>query len=797
MIILIASINSLLQTAIIPKSCITQNSNFSIISMMRKIVIPLFSISVSAFAYLPGEAGFVSLEGAHGIFGNPAGLSALDSKGALVSYNFDDGITEFRVGGNLDRIGAGFEYRFNEKGMDESRWNLTHGFPLFDRSVFWGGRITAFRSADFEGTEWTYSPGLLIRPFRMLSLGYSCENLLYFGPASMERIHNAGATIRLGDAFGVSYDVENWKEHRLLLELSLLGFRFGFKMPLYGDDDEYSLTISMPLGGHLDASLKIFDDFLPKGGSIGFHAARSARATRSAQIVRVPLNMDVTEVEKNMFFLGASSIGLMKVRNLFEHLLRDPSSRLVVLDFSGYSANLAISEEINRYVKKLKARGGLVIAYMDDVRPSVLMAAANVDRIVVEPSAHFTWLGLGGGLTFYKGLLDKLGVKVEFLRHGAYKSAVEPYTADSMSVETRENVGTLYKDVWEVIRRRLAGRLRNGSVSVNAEKLDELAQKPVITANGAKKVGLADTLLYIDQVPGYALKTFFGIDVPYAGFRTWTPSDAKIFDESWRHRSKVALLNINGTIDSRMEESILENLRKLPGMGVKALLLRISSPGGNAIASDKIWGALKNLNKFKIPIVASIGSVGASGAYYIACGADKIIAEPFAIVGSIGIYGGKIDASGLMQKIGLKVETVKTNDYSDARSFKRPWTDVEKAALQEYMDDFYNRFTGVVSQATGIDQAVVDSLYGGGRVMVGWKAKEAGLVHGLGGFDDALDEVRKLADIPKSTEIELLQLNTEDSFVVPFANTKSLGNFIRDMERTQFWAIEPALVDGY
>ena len=246
-----------------------------------------------------------------------------------------------------------------------------------------------------------------------------------------------------------------------------------------------------------------------------------------------------------------------------------------------------------------------------------------------------------------------------------------------------------------------------------------------------------------------------------------------------------------------MGEVVLDNLRRLPGMGVKALLVRISSPGGDAIASDKIWGALKNLKRFDIPIVASVGNVGASGAYYIACGADKIVAEPFAIVGSIGIYGGKIDASGLMQKIGLKTESVKTNDYADARSFTRPWTDTEKAALQEYMDDFYDRFTGVVSQATGIDQAVVDSAYGGGRVMVGWKAKEAGLVQSLGGFDDALDEVRELAGIPKSTDIELMQLNTDESFVESFVNAKSMGDFIRDIERTQFWAIEPALVNGY
>ena len=765
---------------------------------MRKFIIPLFAFTTSVFAYLPGESGFVSLDGGHGVFGNPAGLSALDSKGALLTYQYDDGITELRVGGNLDRFGAGFEYRFDGKGMDESRWNLTHGFPLFDRSVFWGGRVTAFRSADFKGTEWTYSPGILIRPFTMLSLGYSCENLLYVGPSSMERIHNAGATIRMGDFLNVSYDVENWKEHRLLLELSLYGYRFGFKVPLYGDDDEYTLTLSTSFGGHVDASLKIFDDFLPKGGSIGFHAARNPRSSHVGQIVRVPLNMDVTEVEKKFLFFEPTSIGLMKVRNMFEHLLRDPSAGLVVLDFSGYKGNMAISEEINRYVKKIKARGGLVIAYMDDVRPSDLMAAASVDRIVVEPSAHFTWLGIGGGIVFYKGLLDKLGVKVEFLRHGAYKSAVEPYMEDSLSVNARSNMESLYKDLWEILRMRVAERMKTGSATENLKMLDSLAQKPVITAIGAKKAGLVDTLLYIDQVPAYALKTFFDMDAPpHVGFRTWSPSNMKIFDESWKHRAKVALLNINGTIDSRMGEVVLDNLRRLPGMGVKALLVRISSPGGDAIASDKIWGALKNLKRFDIPIVASVGNIGASGAYYIACGADKIVAEPFAIVGSIGIYGGKIDASGLMQKIGLKTESVKTNDYADARSFTRPWTDTEKAALQEYMDDFYDRFTGVVSQATGIDQAVVDSAYGGGRVMVGWKAKEAGLVQSLGGFDDALDEVRELAGIPKSTDIELMQLNTDESFVESFVNAKSMGDFIRDIERTQFWAIEPALVNGY
>ena len=191
-------------------------------------------------------------------------------------------------------------------------------------------------------------------------------------------------------------------------------------------------------------------------------------------------------------------------------------------------------------------------------------------------------------------------------------------------------------------------------------------------------------------------------------------------------------------------------------------------------------------------MVASIGSVGASGGYYIACGADAIFAEDYSIVGSIGIYGGKVDLSGLMQKVGLKAEFVKTHEHSDAETFARPWTDEEKAALQDYMDDFYNRFTGVVSKATGVPQAVVDSAYGGGRVMIGYKAFEAGLVQGLGGMDAAIAAARQMADIGASTDIELIQLNTDSDFLVP--SPRALLDYVVDFEQTKFWAIEPSLL---
>ena len=764
---------------------------------MRIFPLLLLLAFVTAFAYLPGESGFVSLEGDHGLFGNPAGLNAFDSWGGLLDYQYDDEISQFRMGGNLDHWGAGFEYRYADKKLDESRWHLTYSTELFRRYVFWGSRLSAFRSAAFDGTEWSYTQGVMIRPFRFLSLGYSCENLLYAGPESVDRIHNAGATLRLGRHLGVSYDVEDWKEHRLLFELELYGTRYGFKMPVYGDDDEYTLTLSMTFGGNNNIAVKFYDDYLPKGVAWGYHSARNPNSSMFAQIVRVPLDMEVTEVENSWFsFVRPRSIGLMKVRNLFEHLLRDPSASVVMLDFSGYKGNVGVSNEINRGVMKLKARGAKVIAYMDDIRPSVLLAASSVDRVVADPSAHFAWRGVGGNILYYKGLLDKLGVKVEFLRHGDYKSAVEPYTADSMSAAARENMDALYSDFWKMMTSYVAGRMafrKHIAIESAAKSLDSLAATPLVSALAAMKSGVVDSVLYIDQVPSYALKTFFGLDAPYASYTTWKPTERKLFNESWASRARIGLLNIDGTIDAAMEKSVSESLKGLGG--VSALVVRISSPGGSAIASAKIWAALKALRKQGIPIVASIGNMGASGGFYIACGADEIVSEPFAFVGSIGIYGGKVDASGLLSKLGLKAETVKTHDYADAETFARPWTDEEKKALQDYMDEFYDRFVGVVSQATGVDKTKIDTAYGGGRVFVGWKAMEAGLVHKLGGLDVAIAEAKRLAGIGESTDVELVQFAGEKSYLVPVPSSKAVMDFLRDAERTQFWAVEPSLLN--
>lgn len=747
----------------------------------------LLGIPTVLQAYIPGES-FVSLTDDQGLFSNPTGLSAFDSKGGLLSYEYSqEKIHQLQLGFNLGAFGFSFDYQTDQKGFDESRWHLTNAFPLFDRSVFFGHRLTAFRSGDFDGTAVIYSPGLLWRPVSFLSLGFTSYNLLQMSSDNLDRIQEAGAALRLGRKLTLGYEIENLESHQLFLQTSLSGVEIGFQIPIYGDKKEYKLSLSYPLDAYMNAAVSVFDDFIPRRVAFSYHRSRNPKAYARSLIIRVPLSLTVKETEERFAFFKDPSMSVWAVRNHFEQILHDPSTGIIIFDFSGYSGGAAISKEIQRGIKVLRESGRKVIAYLDDVRPTVLLASASADRIVIEPSARVNLRGLAGTSLYYKGFLDWIGVDVQFLRHGDYKAAVEPYTMDSMSVEARSDRESLYNEWWSVLVEDFQKRLPAGL------QVDDFVKDPLLTAKSAKARQWVDTILYIDQVPAYALKEFFALDIPQAKAVSWAPTDRKILADDWTPRSKVAILNIEGTIDKNTEVQSLALIESvMQGQEYEALIVRINSPGGDAQASEKIWRALRVLSESGIPVVASIGDMAASGGYYIACGADQIIAEKSSIVGSIGIFGGKVNASALLEKLKLRAETVKTHEHADAESFTRSFSEVEKKALQEYMDDFYLRFTKVVSDATKIPQEKVDQEYGGGRVFVGKKAMSLGLVHSLGGLDDAISAVKKMAKISVSKQVEIVPLVSKSSYInrVSF---KSLAEFVSSFDGDFIWALESDL----
>ncbi|MDR1758895.1 MAG: S49 family peptidase [Fibrobacter sp.] len=769
----------------------------------------IFTISSFVFAYLPGENHFITQPNSHGIFGNPALVPAFDSPGALFVYEREaKDVNRFRAGGNFYSLGFGFDYLMSESSvLDEARWNLTYGVPLFDRAFFVGSRAELFRSADFDGNAFSFSPGVLWRPAFWLALGYSGSYLVQVGAGSQERVHEFGATVRPLRGLSLSWNSENMDSHLLLLSADLLGFEVGVQIPVYGKEEEYRLTLSRSIGPYFQGSLFFNEDhYYPRGGAVGYHYARNPYAIPYAQVVRVPLSRPIREEASGFSLFGNSDMSLEMLRNHFEHLKTDPSSAVVIFDFSGFRSGTAAAKEIQRGIAELRATGRRVIAYMDEVKPVTLFASSSADRVVFSPSARVNFRGLGSEALYYKGLLDWIGVEVEFLRHGAYKSAVEPYTLDSMSKEARENRESLYSDWWKVLTEDVYKR------SPRKAALDSFVERPELTAASAVRAGLGDAVLYLDELAPYALKTFYGIDQPLALSKTWAPREVKIFDEDTRTRGKIALLNIEGTIvDGEGGVDLFSGTRSTGSAEIlraldifmrphsyDALIVRINSPGGSALASDVIWHRLRTIaSKTELPIIASIGDVGASGGFYIACGADVIIAENASIVGSIGVFGGKVNLSSLLSKLKINAETVKTHPSADSEGLARSLTEAEKQSLQAYMDDFYERFVRVVSGAIQVPAVTVDSTLGGGRVFIGKKAKELGLIHDIGGMDKALSEAKRRAGIAVGKPVEVKSVLSEDFFIHQQNDPiQSISNWVKAVEKVQVWSLDPRFISN-
>ena len=755
--------------------------------------------AASALAYLPGEWSFPSIPNSNGLFGNPAGLSAFDSPGGVLNFGRDkDDVYEFSAGFNGDYLGATFSYHSDYDDVDESRWNLIASLPMLDRFAFLGFSAGAFRSSDFHGTDFSATPGILIRPFQWLALGFDSKHAVQFGPEKQRRIQEYGATLRVFDGLSVSYAGENKETHRLLVEANLGFLDLGVQIPIHGDD-EYRVFASHAFGRSFQGTLAIDDDWKPRHFSVGYHSAKLADPYVLSRVVRVPLSLPLTETEPGFSLFGRSSMSIESLREHFDLLLADKSAQLIIFDFTGYKAGTAISKEIERGIAKLNLQGRTTIAYLDELRPTTLLASSAATRIVLEPSARVNYRGVGGEVLYYKGFFDWVGIKVELLRHGAYKSAVEPYTADSMSAEARENYTQLYTEWWNTLT--ADSRMRISTTL----PLDSLLEHPSLLAKDAKRVGLVDTLLYLDEVAPYALKTIYGLDAPFVNVSDYAPrAGVRIFDEDWRPRSKIALLDIEGSIvdgvggydpltGSRSTGSaeVLEALGKLmKSPEYSALIVRINSPGGSAQASDEIWHRLHTISQTRMPVVASIGDMGASGGYMIACGANEIIAEKASIVGSIGIFGGKVSVKGLLDKLKLRMEPVKTHPHADAEGQGREFSPEEREALQNYLDAFYDRFLDVVTGATQLPKDSLDRSLAGGRVFTGSQGVKNGLIHRIGGLDAAISEAKRFAGIPESRPVQLESLLSDGSYLSrSLSDQIRLLDWVNSVEKTQVWAL--------
>jgi protease-4 len=451
--------------------------------------------------------------------------------------------------------------------------------------------------------------------------------------------------------------------------------------------------------------------------------------------------------------------------------------------------SFAHAEELADAIRVLRAHGKKVLCSWEDATPSALYACASADRIVVSPAGGVRYSGLKAQYIYVRGLLDKIGVKADFVRIGPHKTAPEQYT--------NEHAGPVARaDHLDLLEQQQAVFDRNLEIyrHLDEAQAHDAAVKGPFVASEAREAKLVDGIAFDDELER-ATRDLVGRDIAYQ-----REEDDTHAHDTFGPRGRVGLLYLDGDIvDGRSQViplldmhlvgsySMADSIRELrEDPTVRAVVLRIESPGGSSLASDVMWRELLLLAKKK-PLVVSMGAIAASGGYYVASASRDIFALPLTVTGSIGVFYGKADVSGLLDKIGVTIDTYKTAPRADAESFFRGFTPDEEHELEHKVDQFYDTFLSRIVEGRGMSKDAIDAV-GRGRVWTGQQALERHLVDHLGGLREALEEARKLARLPADAPIEERPRDSQSLLEL------AINAVVGSAEGTQLRTLPPAIL---
>ncbi len=433
--------------------------------------------------------------------------------------------------------------------------------------------------------------------------------------------------------------------------------------------------------------------------------------------------------------------------------MRDVSAVTLILRAEP-AASMAHAEELADAIRVLRARGKKVLCSWEDAGAKALYVCANADRTVVNPAGGLRYAGLRSQYFYLAGLLEKIGVKAEFVRIGAHKSAPEQFTNRGASDVARADQEDLLAETEAVFVKNLAEGRHLSPEAVRAATL-----KGPFVASEARDARFVDGFAFDDEIDR-ATEDLVGHPVKVQKWEDEVEAPA-----TFGPRDRVAVLYIDGDIVDGRSSRIPVLDMKLVGSysiadtvkavredpTIRSVVLRIESPGGSSMASDVMWRELTLLAQKK-PLIVSMGAVAASGGYYVAAAGRTVFALPLTITGSIGIFYGKPDVSGLLQKLGVNVETNRTTTRADADSIFRGFTPEERVELARKIQQYYDTFLDRVATGRHMTKAEVDAV-GQGRVWTGQQALQHGLVDKLGGLREALDEARSAGGLPPDAPI--------------------------------------------
>ncbi len=446
----------------------------------------------------------------------------------------------------------------------------------------------------------------------------------------------------------------------------------------------------------------------------------------------------------------SQSQGLDEILNAIRVAKDDEDIKGISISNNFILAGLAQTQAIRRALLDFKSSGKFVYTYGDFYLQKDYYLASVADSIFINPVGALDFKGLSSEVLFYKELQEKTGVKMEVIRHGKYKSAVEPYLENEMSEANRTQIKELISSLWISMVDEISE-----SRNISPANLNSIAD----TLGGrspeyAKASGLIDEIAFYDE---YESKLKLAVDGDINKDLNLVSLDDYVSRSNKRIKksgsNKIAVIFAQGEIiygeggPSLIGQGVMKEaiIKAKEDKKVKAIVLRVNSPGGSALTSDIIWREIELAKKVK-PVIVSMGNVAASGGYYIAAGADKIFAEPTTITGSIGVFGTVPNFTELAKNIGVNAEQVGTNKNSVDYSFFEPMNDSFKSVVQESIERTYDTFLARVAQGRNKTIAEIDSM-AQGRVWSGVDAKRIGLVDELGDLDDAIAEAAKMAEL--------------------------------------------------
>ena len=476
-------------------------------------------------------------------------------------------------------------------------------------------------------------------------------------------------------------------------------------------------------------------------------------------VLRLKLNGEIQDRVEDMPFdlseITGQDVNILGLNDILANIKKaktDENIKGIYIEIGMISAGFATREEIRNALLDFKESGKFITTYSEIYTQGSYYLASVADYICIYPEGGMELRGLNSTIPFFTNALKKMGIEPQVIRHGKFKSAVEPFMLTEMSDENREQIETYMGSIWEHFLKNVAS-----DRELTRDRLNEIAENLEIqTTEDAVRLGLVDSLFYRDQFQNHLANLMEQEnydDINFVSLKKYN----KVKNENARDKfkkEKVAVIYAQGEIQSGEgsetvigSERISKAIRKArKDEKVKAIVLRVNSPGGSALASDVIWREMKLANEEK-PVVVSMGDVAASGGYYIACASDKIYASPNTITGSIGVFGIMPNIEELMtDKIGITFDNVKTNKFADLGSVNRPLTQEEYDIIQKGVVDVYNTFTSKVAEGRDMSQENVDDI-GQGRVWSGTNAMDINLIDEYGGLEAAVAGAAELAEL--------------------------------------------------